>query len=169
MSGDNTITASDIELPDDAAISDISAKSIHDTLSAPARRGCAICFVLSAIGMLGIGLSLFCRSTPWGITSGTWYMVFGVSGKLAHEKVKLARMFADQPQLLFWAHPRCWQIPSRILRYDLHLTLHSRTGQLLEVPMSYDQMRRVVAWFKRCSPDLRIGAYDTVSEIRLPL
>ena len=82
---------------------------------------------------------------------------------LGRQKMMLAQSISVEPQQVYWAHPCRPLIRSRLIKYEGVLTLHSRTGQSLEVAMSRKQMLNVVEWLRRRNSAIRVGDYDTVS------
>jgi hypothetical protein len=164
MNESRTIPVSELGVPDEAAISKLSSEDIRKILAAPTRRGCGIGSVLSAIGFVSfILLILFYRNTSLIIGSIILFIFFRVFAMLSYQKMMLAHRISVEPKQIFWAHPCRSLIRSRLIKYknDL-LTLHSRTGQSLEVPMSREEMVNVVEWFRRQNPEIRVGDYDTI-------
>jgi len=158
MIDDETLTESELLLP--GVVANLTHKSVYSILSKPARRGCTIAFIATGLGILGLILSVIYHSYPWGITSTMWYMLFGVSSKLAAQKVLLTRFLATEPQAVFWAQPRRSHLSQHLFGYDHFLVLHAKTGKSIEVAIRGDDMRNVIVWFKQQSPDIRIGRFD---------
>jgi hypothetical protein len=73
---------------------------------------------------------------------------------LIQRNLEFVHRIALEPRLVHWAHARRW--PDR--HCDVLLTLHSRTDKTLEIPLSQEQMIKVVAWLRRHNPDIRCGA-----------
>lgn len=158
-----TIQISDLPAPDEATVSKISSDAICRILAANARRGYAIGSVLCVIGFIGFFVTIFFyHNTTLAIGSIILSIFFRVFAMLSYQKMRLAYRVSIEPRLAYWAHPQRSLIRSRLIKYrpDL-LTLHSRTGQSLEVAMSHEQMTIVLGWLRRQNPDIRVGDYDT--------
>ncbi len=160
MSESRTIPVSELGAPDEAAVSRLSAGDIFGILAAKVRRGRAICVALYVTGFIGFAVFLFYRSTTWAVATLIWSIAFKCGAMLSHQKLQLAYRISVEPQLVYWAHPR----RSFVLGYACLLTLHSRTGQALEVATSREQALSVVAWLKRHNSDIRIGDYDNTPQ-----
>jgi hypothetical protein len=158
-----TISVSELGVPDEAIISRLSPDDIRRILVAKVHRGCVIGHTLSAIGFISfILVFLFYRNTPLIIGTIVWFIFFRVFAMLSYQKMILAHRISAEPRLVYWAHPCRPLIRSRIFRYyEIFLTLHSRSGQSLEVPMSRQEAINVISWLKRLNPDIRIGLYDS--------
>jgi len=158
MIDDETLSESELSLP--ASVANMTHNSVYSILSKPAHRGYTIAFFATGLGVLGLILSVIYHSYPWGITSTMWYMLFGVSSKLAAQKVLLTRVLAAEPQTVFWAQPRRSRLSHHLFGYDHFLVLHAKTGKSIEVAIRGDDMRNVIAWFKQQSPGIRIGRFE---------
>lgn len=158
MRDDETLLESELSIP--ASVPDLTADRVYAILSKPARRGYSIAFLASGLGVLGLIASFINHSLPWGITSTFWYMIFGVSSKLAAQKVGIARFLVSEPQTAFWAQPRRSRLPLGLFNYDYLLILHATTGQSIEVAIRDADMRNVIGWFKQQNPDIRIGVFE---------
>jgi hypothetical protein len=156
-----TIPASELRLLESATLPELSTDDVYTFLAAKVRRGRAICIILLLIAVAGIFLALLVyHSLPWVVLSATGFIAFRVWAMLSQRKLELAHHISVEPRLVYWVHPRV----STVRGYEVLLTLHSRTGQSLEVAMSKKQMLNVVAWLRRSNPDVRCGAYDDIPE-----
>ncbi len=156
MNENHTIPVSELGVPDGAADSKLSPDDIFRILTAKIRRGGTICVALLLIGLLGVFVSLFYRSTLGAVFG----VVVGIAGKvgamLVHQKLLLARRISLEPQLVYWAHPG----RSTILGVTCILTLHSRTGQAFELDTSREQAASGIAWLRQYNQRIRVGEYD---------
>ena len=161
MNGDRTITVSELGVPDEAVISKLSPDDIRQILAQKVRRGFVICSTFFVIGAICLVLLIFFyQSKPFVIGGIVWLIFFKFLAMLSHQKMTLAQSISVEPRQVYWAHPCRPLIRSRLIKYEGTLTLHSRTGQSLEVAMSRAQMLNVVTWLKRQNSEIRIGAYD---------
>lgn len=161
MNEGQTIPVSELDLPDKVALPELSSEDAFRLLTAKIRRGRAISVVLFIIAFVGILFALVIYHRPsWAVVSGIGCIAFKVWAALSQQKVELAQRICGEPLLVYWAHPR----RSTVRGYELLLTLHSRTGQSLEVAVSREQMLTIVAWMRRHNSSVRCGAYDDTQE-----
>lgn len=160
MNENQTIPVSELGVSEEAAISNLSPDDIFRILAAKIRRGGTICVALLLLGLLGVFVSLFYRS-PLGAVSGVVLFIASKAGvMLVHQKLQLARRISLEPQLVYWARP----CRSTILAYTCILTLHSRTGQTLELATSREQAASVIAWLRQHNDGIRLGDYDNAPQ-----
>ena len=156
MNESQTIPASELGLPDEAAVSELSPEEIFRILATRFRRGGRICLAFFLIGIVGLAVSLFYRHT-WGAVAAFVVCVASKTGAmLLNRKLVLAHRISREPQLVYWAHP----CRSFVRGYTCILTLHSRTGQALELATSREEALRVTTWLRKHSPGMRLGDYD---------
>ena len=156
MNESQTIPASELGLPDEAVVSKLSPEEIFRILATKFRRGGRICLAFFLIGIVGIAVSLFYRHT-WGAVAAFIVCVASKAGAMQlHRKLVLAHRISDEPELVYWAHP----CRSFVRGYACILTLHSRTGQALELATSREEALRVTTWLRQHNPGMRLGDYD---------
>jgi hypothetical protein len=161
MNQNQTMTASELGLPDETAVGKLSSDDLFRILSAKIRRGHVICSVAYTIGL--IACILFAgihRDYLVAALSFVWSVAFMTLASLSRRKLSLAKRIATEPRLVFWIHP----CHSYIFGYEVILTLHTRTGQSLEVLTSREQARSIVTWLSRQNPDIRLGDFDTTPQ-----
>lgn len=164
MNESRTIPVSQLVEPGEAAVSILSSDDIYRLLATQFRRGCAIGSIFSVIGFVSFFIIVFlCHNVTLAIGSIVWSISFRVFAMLSYQKIRLAHHLSVEPRLVYWAHPQRSLIRSRLIKYKHELlTLHSRTGQSLEVAMSREQILSVITWLRQQNPDIRVGDYDTL-------
>ena len=151
-----TMPASELGVPDEAAASKLSADDIFRILAKKLRRGGTICVALFVVGILGVGVGLFYRHT-FGAASAFVLCVASKAGAMiVHQKLTLAHRISQEPHLVYWAHPG----RSFVIGYTCVLTLHSRTGKALELVTSRAEALRVTTWLRHHNAAIRLGDYD---------
>ena len=156
MNENQTIPVSELGVPDEAAVFNLTPDDIFRILAARIRRGGTLCVTLLLMGLLGVFVSLFYRSTLGAVSGVVVCIAAKVGVLLIHQKLRLAHRISLEPQLVYWAHP----CRSSALGYTCILTLHSRTGQALELATSREQVASVVAWLRLHNDRIRLGDYD---------
>ena len=156
MHENQTIPVSELGVPDEVAVSKLAPDDIFRILAAKISRGGTLCVAVLLIGLLGVFVSLFYRSILGAVFGVVVYLAGKVGVMLVHQKLLYARRISLEPQLVYWAHPG----RSSILGYTCILTLHSRTGQAVELATSREQAASVIAWLRQHNEGIRIGDYD---------
>jgi hypothetical protein len=89
-------------------------------------------------------------------------VLFVLAGTLVRRRYSSALKVAQNPQLVYWAHPidRTGHIASNSLDDCRDLSLHLRDGRQFEVDLPSQDMRSFVAWLKEQNPSVRLGSYD---------
>ena len=160
MNESQTIPASELGIPDDAAASKLSADDIFRVLTTKFRRGGRICAAFFLISIVGLAVSIFYRHTWGGISAFVVCVASKAGAMLLHQKVSLAYRISREPQLVYWAHP----CRSFVIGYSCIFTLHSRTGQALELATSHEEASRIATWLRQHNPAIRVGNYDDVTQ-----
>lgn len=101
----------------------------------------------------------------WAILAFLVGGVFHVFGVFALERARVAWRLAEEPRLVYWAHPTD---PGGRMRYDgsrltescSHLVLHLRDGSEFSATLPPRLMRLFISWLIEKNPSVRLGAYD---------
>jgi hypothetical protein len=128
-----------------------------------------ILFRLLWLGSL-IGFGLLPNLILLSNASISWGWVFAVlllgliaflAWSHARKQFFMARLVAEDPMIVYWAHAAGRQGPDLETSVDncSSLTLHLRVGRQLDVQLPVPQMRELNAWLSEKNPDIRWGHY----------
>ncbi len=154
-----SIPLTELILPDDGSIPELTAGDICRLLSTKVLRGRLICGIVFAASMIGFAYAwMEPGKIPWAAASILLGFLSAFGFYTANQKLDLARRISADPTLVYWAHPTVLRQRVGGATIDsTFITLHSRNARTFEVGMSRKEMLAVVSWLRDHNPEIRLG------------
>jgi hypothetical protein len=141
----------------------MQSTEVYRLLSRRTRRGRYIFGTLAIVLPVSGGLALAAGRGSWAVAAFFAGLLFALGFHHVRERDASARCVAENPQLVYWAHPTMipsqnrWLFAFTQLRF---LMLHLRDGRQFEAGLPPDEMTSFVAWLTQQNPTMRMGIYD---------
>jgi hypothetical protein len=141
----------------------MQSTEVYRMLARRPRRGRAIFGTLALVLPVFAGISLVLGRGAWTLAAFLAGLLFALGFYHVTQREASARSIAENPQLVFWAHPTVirpqnrWLFAFARLRF---LMLHLRDGRQFEAGLPPDEMSAFISWLTEHNPDMRMGTYD---------
>jgi len=142
----------------------MQSSEVYRLLSRRPRRGRIIFGTLSLAFPVFGGFALATDRVAWAVAAFFAGLLFGLGFRHVWERDASAWSVAQDPQLVYWAHPtkipaqNGWLFAFTRLRF---LTLHLRDGRQFEAGLPPDEMSLFVSWLTEQNPTVRMGTHDS--------